>query len=241
MQFSVLGPVCVRNGRTTEIPLRGRKQTALLALLLSRANQPVPVDLAIDLLWGPNPPDSARNLLRWHVHGLRQSLGGQRVVHSLAGYAVRLRPGELDAEVFEQDCRRGTALFDRGEFDACARALDEALARWRGQPYAEVGSGLEPEIARLEELHLAAAELQAEADLALGRVGAALSRLRPLVGENPLCERFRALLMVALHRAGRQAEALEQYRQARLLLAEELGLEPGLQLRQAQEVVLNQR
>ena len=241
MLFSVLGAVSVLDDRAAQVPIRGRKQAVLLGLLLSRANRPVAADRAIEVLWGADPPDSARDRLRWQVHVLRQSLGSTRVVHYRTGYAVRLGPGELDAEVFEDAYRHGTELYDHGALADCSAVLAEALQLWQGRPYAEIDAGLEAEVARLEELHWAALERQAEADLRLGRVGSVLSSLRPVVDEHPLREHLRAMLMLALHRDGRPAEALDLYRQGRQLLSDELGLEPGQELRRVQLLVLSGR
>ena len=155
---------------------------------------------------------------------------------------LELEPEQLDLDRFERLLGEGRELLAAGEAERAAEALRAALALWRGPPLSDFES--EPfahgEIARLEELHLAALEERIEADLALGRHADLVPELEALVREHPLRERLRAQLMLALYRSGRQAEALDAYRQTRRLLADELGLEPGRTLQELERAILRQ-
>ena len=238
MEFRILGPLeVVEQGRT--LALGGPRQRGLLALLLTRANEVVPVDRLIDELWEASPPATATNALQYHVSQLRKALGpGERVVTHEPGYVLRLGADELDLFRFERlvgDARTATPA------DA-SRLLAEALGLWRGPPLADLtgASFLQPEIARLEELSLSALEGRLEADLALGRQATVVAELEALVYEHPLRERLRALLMHALYASGRQADALAVYRDGRALLVDELGIEPGPALQALERAILRQ-
>jgi DNA-binding SARP family transcriptional activator len=200
----------------------------VLALLLLHANDVVPRERLIDELWGEERPETARTALQVHVSQLRKLLGSERIATQAPGYVLRVEPDELDLERFQ-----GLVAQARGlEPAAAAASLRRALALWTGSPLAELeGQAFaERERLRLEELHLAALEARVEADLLLGRHSELVPELERLVAEHPLRERLRGQLMLALYRSGRQAEALEAYRQGRRLLADELGLEPGEEL-----------
>src|SRR5439155_19045146 len=172
-----------------------------------------------------------------HVSGLRKSLGRERIVTQAPGYLVRIEPGELDLDRFEQ-LMGGV---DRGDSAGAAEALRDALALWRGPPLGDLNDSFaRAERARLEEQRLLALEQRIDADLALGLHAELVPELEGLVPENPLRERLRAQLMLALYRCGRQADALDVYRQGRRLLAEELGLEPGEELRRLEQAILQQ-
>ena len=234
MEFRILGPLeVVDDGR--ELPVGGAKQRALLALLLLHANRVVSRDRLIDELWEDDPPETARTALQVHVSQLRKVLGRERIVTQVPGYLVRVEPDELDLERFE----RMLSGIEHGDSARAAETLREALALWRGLPLGNLdGSFASAERARLEERHVLALEQRIDAELALGLHAELVPELEALVRENPLRERLRAQLMLALYRSGRQADALEVYRQGRRLLADELGLEPGEELRRLEKAIL---
>jgi len=229
VEFRILGPLEVISDGLA-LDLGGAKPRALLAVLLIHPNQVVSQDRLIDALWEESPPDTARKALQVHVSKLRKQLGRDRIMTRAQGYAIRVEPDELDAERFERLAGAG------------GRQLVDALALWRGPPLADVADArfARREIARLEELRLAVLEERIEAELATGRRGDLIAELEPLVAEFPLRERLRELLMLALYRAGRQVEALDVYQDARRTLVDELGIEPGRELRDLHQRMLNQ-
>ena len=214
----------VEDARTLD--LRGKNQRALLAMLLLDANRPVSSDRLIEALWEDDPPETAQKAVQVLVSQLRKQLGHERLETQPSGYRLRVEPGELDVDRFRGFAAQGLYA--------------EALALRRGPPLGDFTNRrfAQPEIAHLEELHLACREEQLERALAAGEHAAVIGELEALVREQPLRERSRALLMLALYRSGRQADALEAYRAARLLLDEELGLEPGEPLKQLQRSIL---
>ena len=228
------------------LPLGGAKQRALLAILLLNANEVVSSDRLIDQLWGEAPPETAPKGLQGYVSGLRKALDLARddevVVTRPPGYAIQLEAEQLDLSRFERLRAQARAALGAGEAGEACAALREALALWRGPPLADVAyeSFAQTEIDRLEELRLAALEERIEADLALGRHGDVVPELEALSRRHPLRERLRGLLMMALYRSGRQAEALEVYREGRRGLTEELGIEPGRELRELERAILTQ-
>jgi DNA-binding SARP family transcriptional activator len=240
VEFRILGPLeAEQDGRL--VPLGGRKQRALLALLLLHANGVVPRDRLIDEIWGDEPPETARTALQVYVSQLRKALGGERIETRAPGYRVRTEPGALDLERFERLVGEGRDALAGGDAERSADALREALALWRGTPLAELGAVpfAQRECLRLEELRLAALEERVEADLQLGRHARLVPELEGLVREHPLRERLRGQLMLALYRCGRQADALEVYRSGRRLLDEELGLQPSDELQRLERAILN--
>ena len=241
MDFRILGPVEMRaQGRPLPVP--GGRQRALLALLLLREGEPVSRDRLIEGLWGERPPPGAVNTAQALVSRLRRALGGEaaRLVSGPAGYRLRVEPDELDLARFERSCEDGRRALAAGRPERAAARLRAALEEWRGPPLADVA--LEPfappEIARLEDLRAAAVEDRVEADLALGRSAELVSELEQLVAAEPLRERVRGHLMLALYRAGRQGEALDAYRDAVRTLDAELGLHPGPELERLQNAIL---
>jgi DNA-binding SARP family transcriptional activator len=235
VDYRILGPLEVveANG---PLPLGGPKQRALLALLLLHANEVVSADTLIDRLWEGEAPPTATKVVQVQVWRLRKALGRDALVTRPPGYLLRVGPDELDLARFERlvDEARGA------EPRAAAERLREALALWRGTPLADLAfeSSLSAEVARLEELHLLALEARIEADLTLGRHAEVVSELGALIGEHPYREGLRARLMLALYRAGRQAEALEAYQDARVALSDELGLEPSEELKELEQAIL---
>jgi DNA-binding SARP family transcriptional activator len=235
VEFRILGPLeVVEHGQ--KLPLGGLKQRALLAILLLHANEVVSSERLIDELWGERPPATAPKALQVYISKLRKSLGDDRLSTRTPGYVLRVDPGELDLDRFER------LVNDAHSTDPAtgARKLSEALALWSGQPLTDVAG--EPfaqvPIARLEELRLAAVEERIDFELALGAGANLVSELEALLADHPLREHARGQLMLALYRAGRQAEALDVYRAGRRLLADELGLEPGPPLQQLERSIL---
>ena len=236
-EFRVLGPLEV-TAEGEPLALGGRQQRAVLALLLLSPNEVVSRDRMIDAIWGESPPTTATNALQVAVHGLRKILGRERVLTQGTGYRLEVSRDELDLERFE-------SLIDsaRGEQPAVAAPkLHAALALCRGAALTGLeGAPFVPaERERLEELRLAALERRIDADLELGRATDLVPELERLVAEHPFRERLRRQLMLALYRSGRQADALQAYRDARELLVEELGVEPSRELQELEALILRQ-
>ena len=234
IEFSVLGPLEVRrNGKV--LALGGARQRSLLALLLLHRNEVVPRERLIDSLWGESPPPTAANALQVAVHGLRKLLGRERVRSHHSGYELVVQAGELDLDEFERASNRARTGA------ATAAELRHALARWRGVAATDAyADGVRSELARLDELRVFLLEERIEADLATGHPAAVVEDLEALVAEHPYRERLRGQLMLALYRAGRQAEALEAYGRARRTFVDDLGIEPGPELRELETRILRQ-
>ncbi|MCC6223503.1 MAG: tetratricopeptide repeat protein [Thermoleophilia bacterium] len=240
-EFRLLGPLeVIDDGRA--LPLGSGRQRTLLCLLLLCANELVTRDVLIDRLWGEHPPATAANALQVQVHALRRLLGPERIATDGPGYRLELAPHELDSSRFERLTGRGRSELSAGKPEAAAAALREALALWRGPALADVAyeSFAQAEIARLDEARLVALELRLEADLALAGHHEVIPELEALVQAHPLRERLHEQLMLALYRAGRQADALSAFRRARRAMRDELGLEPGPDLRELQQAILRQ-
>ena len=240
-EFRILGPLEVRDEGGEAVPLGGRKQRAVLAHLLLRANTAVPRGHLVDLLWGESPPRSAIGSLQVYVHGLRQSLGAGRIETRGSSYRLQLEPGELDLHRFRElvaAARAGLAAGQRA--DDAAQGLDEALQLWRGPALASLldDEGVQAAAASLEEERLEALELRIDAELARGRPALVVSDLQQLIEQHPYRERPRAQLIVALYRSGRQTEALDAYRTARDAWVDELGVEPSPELQELERAVL---
>jgi DNA-binding SARP family transcriptional activator len=238
MEFRILGPLeVIERGRPLE--LGGSRQRALLALLLTHANEVVSTDRLIDELWGARPPTTAPNALQYHISRLRKALGHEdAIVTRRPGYLIRVEPDELDRLRFERlvEEARGS------QSERAARLLRDALRLWRGPALADVADQpfAQEEARRLEELRLSALERRLDAELALGGGAGLVGELEALAREHPLREAFRAQLMLALYRTGRQAEALDVYRETRRLLVDELGVEPGPALQELEQAILRQ-
>ena len=235
MRFRLLGPLEIEDV-ADEALLRRAKPRALLAMLLLNANRPVSTERLVAGLWGDEEPATALGALQNYVSQLRKALGKEVIVTKPPGYMAVVGPDELDLEVF----KRLVAEAAEADLPGRAAGLREALALWRGPPLADLAD--EPfalfEIKRLNELRLAALVDRIAADLDLGGHGELIAELEALVQEEPLIERFRALLMLALYRGGRQVEALAVYRDARKQLDEEQGLEPGEALQRLERAIL---
>ena len=235
MRFRMLGPLEVQSpdGWTA---INAAKWRLLLACLLVRPGQIVSTDSLIFELWGDSPPNTANNMVSIYVHRLRKEVigdaDGKVLVHRAPGYLLRLSPEDLDLQVFESLVAEGRAALAAADPERAARLLAEALALWRGPLLADVPPSplVETQSDRMAELRIETTELRVEADLASGRAALVVAELRGLVAEYPLRERLWALLMRALEGAGRRAEALETYAQARQVISDELGVDPGSEL-----------
>ncbi|HET7875315.1 MAG TPA: BTAD domain-containing putative transcriptional regulator [Methylomirabilota bacterium] len=244
MDFEILGPLGVRDEAGKRIPIPGARERALLAALLIHAGEVVSADRLIEDLWGEHQPAHAMNALQAVVSRLRKALGprGQELLVTKApGYVLAAEPDQVDAGRFERLVAVGRRLAEHGAPGAAAQ-FAEAMALWRGPPLADFAyeDFAQAEIGRLEEARLAAQEDLIESQLAEGHHAELVGELEQMVAANPLRERLRAQLMLALYRSGRQADALALYRRGRSLLEEELGLDPSPALRQLEQAILTQ-
>lgn len=241
IELRVLGPLEVlRDGEPVRIP--GDKERALLALLVIARGGVLSTDQLIDRLWGEELPDNPANALQAVVSRLRRAMGGDGViVTKRPGYALDVDPGSIDATCFEDLLLRATRL-GTDDPSRTSELLADALALWRGSPYADFAYEdlAREERARLQEMHIAAKEEKIAADLALGRHREALVEVERLIVDHPLRERLRAQLMLALYRSGRQSDAVAAYQETRRVLAEELGLDPGPDLENTYQLILRQ-
>jgi DNA-binding SARP family transcriptional activator/tetratricopeptide (TPR) repeat protein len=247
VRYGVLGPLqAIVDGR--EVDLGPPRRRALLALLLTEAGHTVPAERMVDLLWDGEAPEQALGTVHSYVSHLRRSLEPGRsprtppttILTRPPGYAVAVPPGELDSQVFEALATEARAQRDVDPERASA-GFERALSLWRGEAYEEFAD--EPfafgEARRLHDLRLSCLEDGVEAQLRLGRHVALTASLESAVAANPLRERLRGQLMVALYRSGRQADALRAYEDGRRQLVEELGLEPGHELRRLEQAILD--
>jgi DNA-binding SARP family transcriptional activator len=243
VRFLVLGPLSLLDGGERRI--NAAKPRGLLAVLLINANQVVSVDHIVDELWGERPPPTACNLVRQYISQLRKLLaagpqGGAQLRTHAAGYMLSLGRHSLDATEFEHLAHDARAELATNRPAQARRTLARALQLWRGQAFADVpmGPSAAAERLRLDELYSNVRELSAEADLAAGHISEAICELTGLTARFPLHERPYLLLMHALSRVGRKADALAVYRSARNTLVSEVGLEPGRELRDAERQIL---
>jgi DNA-binding SARP family transcriptional activator/pimeloyl-ACP methyl ester carboxylesterase len=238
MQFGILGPLEVRDG---DVPVRigGHRQRALLARLLVDHRRTVSVDRLVDDLWGEDVPESAVKMVHIGVSQLRKVLPPRTLVTRAPGYGLEVEPEAIDVFRFMRLRDEGRAALTAGDPATASARLREALGLWRGAALAEFPESFAvTEGAHLEDLHLACLEGRIEADLALGRHADLVGELEALVARMPLRERLRGQLMLALHRSGRHAEALDAYRHYRETLDEQLGLEPSPALRDVERRIL---
>src|SRR5919109_186175 len=235
MDFRILGPLtALDDGR--EVALGGSKQRALLGVLLVHRGETLSTDRLIEELWGERPPATAGKALQVHISRLRKALpggaGGESadlVVTREHGYELQLDPERLDSHRFERLLADGRSELAAGRPERAAAALEDGLSLWRGPALADLAYEpfAQPEIARLDDLRMAALEQLMEAKLALGRHAEVIGELETLIGEHPYRERLRGQLMLALYRCDRQADALQAYQDTRRTLVEQLGIEPG--------------
>ncbi len=244
MLVTVLGPLQVMAGDGDEpVSVSAARLRVLLAVLLWRVNQPVAVDRLAEMVWDGAPPDGVAVAVRGLVKRLRRVLGeqaGARVVTRSPGYLIELSGDELDVSRFEALCRNAGDAARAGQWAVAGQAAAAALELWRGTPLADVPSQLlrDQWVPHLEQARMQVLEWRIEADLHEGRHEQLIGELREVVARHPLREHFHAQLMLALARAGRQAEALTAYKQARAALVSELGIEPGPELRRVHERIL---
>jgi len=246
LRVGVLGPVTAWYG-DQELPVGQPRQQAVLGILAMRANRVISRGELVDAVWGQDPPASAEGGIYTYVAGLRRVIEpnrslrgpGRVLVSSGAGYVLHLVPGQPDAVAFEQDLGRARQLRKAGDLTGAAVALNSALSLWRGIAFAGVpGPFAETERVRLGELRSAAAEERADVLLSLGRHEEVVPDLTAMVADHPLRERMRGLLMIALYRCGRHAEALRVFAEGRRMLADELGIDPGSDLSRIHQQVL---
>src|SRR5580692_8305287 len=246
LHVGVLGPVMAWYG-DQELPVGQPRQQAVLGILAMRANRVISRGELVDAVWGQDPPASAEGGIYTYVAGLRRVIEphrslrgpGRVLVSSGAGYVLHLVPGQPDAVSFEQHLGRARQLRKGGDAVGAAAELNSALALWRGIAFAGVpGPFAETERVRLGELRSTAAEEQADVLLSLGRHEEVVPDLTAMVTDHPLRERMRGLLMIALYRCGRQAEALRVFQDGRRVLTEELGIDPGGDLSRIHQQVL---
>ena len=235
MEFRILGTLEIRDGAGRLLAPPRRKQRLLLVVLLLRANTPVSTESLLDLLWPDTAPASARANLQSYVSDLRRLLHAAepadppRLHREPGGYRLRAGPQELDAAVFETLADQGRQALAEQRHATAAERLAQALARWRG-PILEdlpLPAALQPEIERLEELRMMVLEDSIQARLGLAEPAVLAAELAELTARHPLRERLWAQLMLALYRAGRQADALDAYQRIYRLLDQDLGVQPG--------------
>ncbi len=241
MEFRILGPLEVWD-RGGEVVLGGPKPRGLLAVLLLHPNEVVPTDRLIDELWGEDSPERATAALRVNVSRLRKALPRNVLTTRSPGYLIEVKTDQLDLHRFERLVDEGRTLLARGLAADASERLRDAMSLWRGPPLADFAyeDFAQAAIARLDEIRLAAIELRIDAEIALGRHDELVGELQVLVAEHPLRERLWGSLMTSLYRSGRQAEALDAYQDARRVLADELGIDPGPALRERERAILRQ-
>lgn len=240
-EFRVLGPVeVVRAGQS--VPLGGRRQILLLALLLIEPGRTISSDRLIDELWQGEPPEGAEGTLRVYVSRLRSALGENILFARRPGYVLDIATEALDASRFERHLREGRDGLARGAAGFAADRLAAALELWHGPAFADVrdGGAVADEARRLDELRLVAIEERNDAELSLGRHASLVAELERLVAEHPHRERLWRQLVLALYHSQRQVEALAAYRRARMLLTEEFGIDPSEELQALEVAVLRQ-
>ncbi|NUP47179.1 MAG: hypothetical protein HOW97_07670 [Catenulispora sp.] len=243
VRFAVLGPLAVADDDAGVVDLPGALPRAVLAALILHANQPVSVDRLVHAVWGDTAPATVGAALRNHVGRLRHALGdpdGRRIRTDAGAYRIRLDPGELDLDDFEQWRSDGLRAARQSRWDQASDSLARALALWRGEPFADVPALVFDErVRRLREDRRLVHEARMDADLHLGLHREVSGELQALVGAEPLHEPFHRQLMLALYRSGRQAEALETYRSLRRMLVDELGIEPSSDIRELHRRILS--
>ncbi|WP_083937209.1 AfsR/SARP family transcriptional regulator [Longispora albida] len=241
IMYSLLGAVEVRSG-DSPIPVTAGRQRAVLAALLLHRNRVVSTAQLIDLLWPGAAPASARVTVQNYVMRLRKTLAahgaGDRLLTRAPGYTMIVAPGELDLDDFGGLSARARAALDNGDAPAASALAAQALALWRGPALDGIELDLGGEVARLEESRLSTLEIRVTADIAQGRFEAVIPELRSLTGEHPLHEGMWRQLITALDGAGRRAEALAVFQEARRVLADQLGLEPSAALRALEAEIL---
>jgi DNA-binding SARP family transcriptional activator len=242
MWLGLLGPLQLRDGKE-ELTVPAAKQRVVLAALLLHSGHAMSFDELAETIWDDDPGPGAHATIRNYVRRLRKVLGpalGARIITRDPGYLIEVSEDELDLLRFARLCRNGGAAVRAGHWQPASRILDDALELWRGTPLVDIPSGRlqRDEVPPLTQARLQALEWRFEADLRLGRHAEAVTALEAVCAKNPLRERFGVLLMLALYRCGRQADALAVYLTVRNALAGDLGVEPGPELRGTHERIL---
>ncbi len=241
IEFGILGPLRVLV-QARPVSLGGRKQRALLGVLLVHPNASVSTERLVDEVWGDSPPAAPARNVQVYVSALRTTFGPEAGVLQTTsdGYRLLVTEGQLDARRFERAGHDVKVLLARGDAAKAAEVAAGALAAWRGPVFGDLADFpfARTEVARLEALHAEVVDDRLEAELDLGHHHQVVAELESLVARDPLRERSRCQLMLALHRCGRQADALAAYREGRRQLIDELGLEPGKELRDLHQAVL---
>ena len=237
MEFRILGPLEIRDGQRM-VELGAAKQRALLGVLLLHANELVPTSRLVDELWGERPPATAEKLVQGYVHALRKQLAADVIVTQGPGYKLHVAANGLDLLEFE----RLIAEAREAPLPEAVELRRRALSLWRGRPLADVviDGSARFALAQLEELRLSTQLERIEGELELGRHAAIVGELESLAAAYPYQERVHALLLLALYRSGRQADALAAYQALRRRLADELGLQPSQELRDLEAAILRQ-
>lgn len=240
MRCGVLGALTVTRGDGRSIQVTSEKQRTLLAILLSRPGQSLSADRLVDLLWPVDPPASARPNVQVYVHRLRRLLGADVIVHDDVGYRLAVEPDDIDAIRFGALARAAEEQLATGDLEAARATFDDALSLWRGAPYSGTSTieALRVEADRLTEVHLGVLGGRYEALIRLGLAAQVVSDLRAAIADHPWHERFRGQLMRALYAIGRGPDALAAFREARDLFVEELGIEPGPEMRRIEHAIL---
>ena len=241
-QFRILGPIEIEAEGGRSVPLSSGRVLSFLALLLVHRGAIVRLDRVVDELWDGAGPTNAKNAVHVVASRLRAAVGPGIVVSEGGGYALRLPPGTLDADRFEERLLCGREQLAWGNSTEAAETLRQALTLWRGPALANVRDEgfAQPEVARLDAMRLACLEERVDADLECGRHAAVAGELEALVREHPFRERLRGQLMLALYHVGRQADALAAYRDGYEVLVEGLGIEPSAELRDLEAAILRQ-
>lgn len=243
VRFEVLGPIRVSLDGGTEIPVRGRRERIVLAILVLEAGSPVPADRLIDAIWTDDPPRSARNQVQVAVSHLRKRLaraGATTPVLLTDTDGYLLKPDQLDLSDLRADIESARGAVADGDLARARDLYHRAVTRWRGPAFADIDSAPVRQVATaLDDERLHAYEERLCLDLALGAAGELVPEVIELIGAHPFRERLHGVLMRALYEAGRQAEALAAYRRVRTLLHDELGTEPGQQLQLLHRTILS--
>jgi DNA-binding SARP family transcriptional activator/pimeloyl-ACP methyl ester carboxylesterase len=240
VRVRLLGPIEIDADDGCLVVLNAAKERSLIAAFALAGGATVSTDSLISSLWGEEPPTAARKTLQTYVWNLRRALGAERIVTGPVGYSLRISHDEVDVHRFRALVRAGDDALSAGRVDRAREMLGAAVALWTGEPLSGVGghTGLAAEATRLEQEYLGAVETRIAADLAGGCHDGLVGELEALVREHPFRERLWGHLMVALYRSGRQADALAAYQRVREVLRDELGLEPGGELRRIESAVL---
>jgi DNA-binding SARP family transcriptional activator/ABC-type branched-subunit amino acid transport system substrate-binding protein len=241
VEFGLLGLLDVVD-RGRAVPIGRGKESALLAVLLLHANNPVSADRLVHELWGERAPENAAKNVQQYVSRLRRHLGAERLVTTPGGYLLEVEPEELDVTQFDQLAADGRSAFESGDAASAERLFSSALGLWRGPVLADFryDEFAQDAIRRLEAERRRVRADRVDAQLALGRADRALPEVQELIDEDPHWERPRGQLMLALYRTGRQSDALDVYRTTRSVFDRDLGLEPSRELQELEREILNQ-